>query len=392
MNNPTLGILALTSALLFCVGCEQSTNESCTLPSNETAYTFRNGSVQISEYLHSYNNKSGEHTFASGVVAPKLFKQIGTMISDLEELKSSDVVFFISDGIDHVINRNEVKAFLTYTIKEGRYHIQFFELKNGQFEKNLDIDIHTIRIGTQLVNFLRENIQAECGRQMLVVQLNNNAMNVSSLDKKAWDEYPNKWRQIVREKQAYKTNGPVDGCPQPCGGSIGNECVQYDPLDPEAMYCPKEESSCVQIHIGDDLYAANLESPSVTELDATFDTPLHYEFRDSIFVHYSKGLSYIDDYYYVSDVLDTVSIPLKVSLDTYQALILMNNIVNKIGDPATYGNDIAIDDSSSTELQALIDDFLGLSSDIAYQTKLCNLKSDIIFWKGLTINEIIATL
>jgi hypothetical protein len=392
MKKLSMGTLALTSALLFCVGCEQSTNEKCALPSSETAYTFRDGDLEVSEYLFSYLNESREYTFASGVVTPELYTQIGSMVSDREELRSSDVVFYISEGIDQVINRNEVKAFLTYTITEGRYHIQFFELKKGQYDKDHGVDIRTTRIGTQLVNFLREKIQREYGKKMLVVQLNNNAMDVSSLDQKALDEYPNKWRQIYGQKPAYKTNGPIDGCPQPCGGSIGKECVQYDPLDPQAMYCPKEESSCLQSHIGDDLYAANLSSPATTELDATFDTPLHYEFRDSIFAQYSKGLSYIDDYYYASDVLDTISIPLSISLDTFQTLILLNNILNKIGDPATYGNDIAINASAANQILALIDAFLDLSTDEAYQTKLSDVKADILSWKGLTVNQIIATL
>lgn len=190
---------------------------------------------------------------------------------------------------------------------------------------------------------------------------------------------------ILTTSEIYSYKDEYIGCQSPCTYKSGR-C--YQDQQTQNFVCRTVEDVFDGICSKKDFHSTLVAENYSTEA-SYFNFSLSYDFRDNFLNNYTAGQEYIEMYYELSEiVLQHVSLALIIK--TANILGDCNIIMEKLLNPATYSNDIAITITQKNQLLDLINDYKLLSNDIDYQTKLTRIENDLNTFAGMTVSNLIS--
>ncbi len=381
-----LSLILLTSLIpscqdkiKICSSCEEKSEgqKLVVLPlSNEGI------SVNCTYYFgQSENNSSFEfgHSNLNNAEFGEIINSIVRLVN--EELNPYVVVFYFNDFLsqDNDSSAGCIVGFSTYTYVDNKVTHRLYIKDNSNYKESVKDFAEVDAIYTnQLLYFLENSFSIPTFSKKSFISVKN--VDIMK-------DVPTTKRNLLFLKQQYnyyKSFMKTTKAPEPCGpGCSGMRgiCVAtptgYICKFPFEEICPTEG----------EITRLKNDTTVLDTLYKAYDTTLLHNFRDNFLSNYSVGQKYINYYYSLAEFL-VDNIPLSLSIETAEATFKVNNCIEKLMNPTTYGNSIVIDETFANELITLFNKYKSMDSDLDYKMALDDLIYDVTRFKGLSVNEI----
>lgn len=363
--------------------------DTCLLPAKTEniflGLSSRNQSLEVTTYTRNeeddlYSVMSMHHDSIS-----KLFNVVSNKALD----KPALAIFLLMKNAEIAIGMDNLDQIVLYTYQGKQYEVEAFTLSENTLSLNKRIRFLTNKVRSNTANFLKDELKLKSpSKKLRILQIIASDIAEFPINADKVDQFDTYWMKL--KLQAFgKASGPIDDkyCPQPCGGPIGVECIQYNDNDPRDMYCPDDEKTVIcprnLVRDSTEIKLSNYYRESI------FSDSLHYGFRDHFLTKYQLGINYIANYYYVGQELKNQQIPSGTLLKTQEGIDMINNCITIL---TTKPNSIVISDSAAEYLIDLVSLYEPLSHDSIYQQIMKDLKDDISRFKGQTSSLIISQL
>ncbi|MBC9909841.1 hypothetical protein [Chitinophaga varians] len=291
----------------------------------------------------------------------------------------------LSKGSAYTIIKPDIVAIIVYYDIKDQMNVKVLTQENGMFK-----EIHELASETNVISFNHFSILAS-------KYFNQGVKSISTVlfsDNKKQENRNNsidKFRYklskyIQRQMLAKPTTGPIGGddfyyvkhfkdnemCEGPClrGGSMSCERRPF-------LTC-KSLKECV---------TGKMQPWNTYTVDNDPRNPTLYEFRDNFMIKSGLGQHFVEDYYYVSTVLQN-SLNAQVAGESYA--ILDNEVIPIVSKLLTspQSNDVLINTKSRANLIAYLDNVKTLSSDSMYLEIIDELKGNIQHAEGKTVKYV----
>lgn len=363
---------------------------NCLLPSRTESITLKLNKFNSSFETTTYRRNESDDPYSCATLP----RQDLDLISESFDLKDSNrptvAIFLIVKDSIRTVTKNSILKIVHYQFHKGQYLVQAYSHMNASVIPEQRVDFKTLKILSNTAYFLKEESRsADSDAPLRVVQILADDLSQLHINRNKEDEFQQHWLKLNASNYA-KTSGPIFNntyCPQPCGGPIGTECIQYNENDPRDMYCPSEEKHivCFRNTIRDEVSS----TINAMLLEGIYSDSLHYGFRDNFLSKYSSGIDYIVDYYTFSSILSDTIVPQELVLKTHDALKILNSCIWRINQNAS---DTILTESEAAEFTALIQHYRPLSNKAKYQSILDKVQYDITQFKGLRRETLLSKL
>lgn len=296
----------------------------------------------------------------------------------------------------------DIVSFATYNRGNEGLRFSLFVLNRGtnQYQPVESLSTTTPYISTKplsiiaskILPYLSSQIGTVCilcsnasNQSMKVDQIKGNSL-LAAAHLKASTLY--KQNKNMVERVQYIDPSTRKKCGPQCEANNGNDCSWQG--QNEGYICVNSLNLCKFFG----MMTSVVESEQVggDTVSVAFDSTLLRAYRDSSLRETDWGGKMITYYYYLWTVLDTVSVPLSLKVQTARVLYRYNTqvIATIMGNPASTNQ--LMSSTLKSQILALITQYKNLSSDTMYQGILDDLEDDVNTYYSYSVASFLSTI
>ena len=288
-----------------------------------------------------------------------------------------------------VIDKENINGLCFYTYKSNKLKIQVYK-KNaqGEFKVITQLSSKVDAISINLIHSLNLNIIKPAGASTTYLITNNDKLELLDKVKNSYDELTPNIKRYLANYSGVSTNSATASsvyeefnseelmCFSPCATKGGPGCVRGK----TSSSC---KGGCITMLVVADV--ANRGTWSDDSLSMTVKPLRLYDIRDGILDNSDIGRRYIDDYYYLGDLLYS-----RIEPQDYLIALRRLPIIYAIFDKIKNGdaNEVVYTNEIRDELINVVQHFKEITSDLDARNKMSQIIEDLNTYNNHTVSEL----